>query len=135
MCAGDKSVEYDGDSTVAREPSTESPTMPKCETTPSSHLPPVNRRRFLGMAATAGAATFAAPALLRGRNLNEKLNIAVVGTGGRGASNMQAVASENIVALCDVNADHLGRAAAAHPQARRCDDFRRLYDQIGRAHV
>ncbi len=105
--------------------------MPKCETTRSSHLPPVNRRRFLGMAATAGAATFAAPALLRGRNLNEKLNIAVVGAGGRGASNMQAVASENIVGLCDVNADHLGRAAAAHPQARRCDDFRRLYDHAG----
>jgi len=46
----------------------------------------------------AGSATFAAPAILRARNLNEKLNIAIIGAGGRGASNMQSVASENIVA-------------------------------------
>ena len=41
---------------------------------------------------------------------------------------MQSVASENIVALCDVNADNLARAAEAHPQARRFADFRKLYD-------
>jgi predicted dehydrogenase len=91
----------------------------------------MNRRRFLGTAAIAGAATFAAPAILRARNLNEKLNIAIIGAGGRGASNMQSVASENIVALCDVSADSLGRAAEAHPQARCSVDFRELYDHAG----
>ena len=30
---------------------------------------------------------------------NEKLNIAVVGAGGRGAANLQGIAGENIVAL------------------------------------
>ena len=48
----------------------------------SSDMPSMNRRRFLGTAAMAGAATFAAPAILRGRGLNEKLNITVIGTGG-----------------------------------------------------
>ncbi len=91
----------------------------------------LTRRRFLGTAAAAGATTFAAPALLRGRNLNEKLNIAIVGAGGRGASNMADVASENIVALCDVNADNLARAAAAHPKARQAVDFRKLFDHPG----
>ncbi|HEX4146490.1 MAG TPA: Gfo/Idh/MocA family oxidoreductase, partial [Pirellulales bacterium] len=91
----------------------------------------MNRRRFLGTAAIAGAATFAAPAILRARNLNEKLNIAIIGAGGRGGSNMQSVASENIVALCDVDADNLGRAAQAHPQARCCVDFREVYDHAG----
>jgi predicted dehydrogenase len=88
----------------------------------------INRRSFMRSAAVAGAATFAAPAILRARNLNDKLNIAIIGAGGRGASNMQAVASENIVALCDVNAANLGKAAEAHPQARRYDDFRKLFD-------
>ena len=88
----------------------------------------MNRRRFLGTAAIAGSAIYSAPAILRARNLNEKLNIAIIGAGGRGASNMQSVASENIVALCDVNADNLGRAAEAHPQARGFADFRKVYD-------
>ncbi len=105
--------------------------MPKSGISLFSNARPMNRRRFLGTAAIAGAASFAAPAILRGRNLNEKLNIAVIGVGGRGASNMQSVASENIVALCDVNADNLGRAADANPQARRCADFRELYDHAG----
>ncbi len=105
--------------------------MPKNGSHRSSNTPSMNRRRFLGTAAIGGAATFAAPAMLRARNLNEKLNIAIIGAGGRGASNMQSVASENIVALCDVNADNLGRAAAAHPQARRFADFRKLYDHAG----
>ena len=91
----------------------------------------INRRRFMRSAAIAGAATFAAPAILRARNLNEKLNIAIIGSGGRGASNMQSVATENIVALCDVNAANLGRAAEAHPSARRYDDFRKLFDHAG----
>ena len=106
--------------------------MPKSGMNLSSDLARMNRRRFLGTAAIAGAATtFAAPALLRGRNLNEKLNIAIIGSGGRGASNMADVASESIVALVDVNADNLARAAAAYPKARQLADFRRLYDHAG----
>jgi hypothetical protein len=85
----------------------------------------------LGAAAGAVAASFAAPAILRARNLNEKLNIAIIGCGGRGASNMQSVATENIVALGDVNAENLGRASEAHPRARRFADFRKLYDHAG----
>ena len=68
------------------------------------------------------------PAIVRGRNLNEKLNIAMIGVGGRGASNLKRVASENIVALCDVYEPAIDQAAVHHPQARRCRDFRKLYD-------
>ncbi len=102
--------------------------MPKSGTNLPSNTLPIDRRSFLSTAAVAGAAAFAAPAILRGRNLNEKLHVAVIGTGGRGASNLQSVAAENIVALCDVNADNLGLAAEAHRQARRFDDFRKLYE-------
>ncbi len=85
------------------------------------------RRTFIKTAAM-GAGVLAAPAVLRGRNLNDKLNLAIIGSGGRGAANMARVESENIVALCDVNEDNLRRAAQAHPKARKSIDFRRLYD-------
>ena len=88
-----------------------------------------NRRGFLRQSlALAAGATFAAPAFLRGRDLNSKLNLAVIGAGGRGAGNLSSVASENIVALCDVNASPLDLAAKQFPKARTYSDFRRLFD-------
>src|SRR2546421_2061389 len=84
----------------------------------------LSRRRFL---ITVAAAT-TAPALLRAREPNDKLNIAVIGCGGRGAGNLQSVSTENIVALCDVNEHALDAAAAKHPAARKYTDFRKLYD-------
>ena len=89
----------------------------------------VNRRSFLATAAVTGAAaTFGIPALVSGRNLNEKLDIAIIGSGGRGGSNLKSVSSENIVALCDVFEPNLKKAAAKFPQARKVTDFRKLYD-------
>jgi predicted dehydrogenase len=88
----------------------------------------VTRRQFTrGLAAAAGAITLA-PAFLRGRNLNNKLNIAVIATGGRGGSNLESVSSENIVALCDVNERNLDAAAVKHPDAKKFRDFRTLFD-------
>lgn len=86
------------------------------------------RRQFGRIVTGAALASFAAPAVVRGRNLNEKLNIALVGVGGRGASNLNDVSSENIVALCDVFEPAVDRAASRHPSARKLRDFRRLYD-------
>ena len=47
----------------------------------------ITRREFVGGLAAAGIVT-GAPALLRGRNLNDKLNIAFIGCGGRGLTNI-----------------------------------------------
>src|SRR5689334_620424 len=61
------------------------------------------RRRFLSSLAVSTAGALAAPAFLRGQNLNSRLNIAAIGVGGRGASNLGEVArTENVVAICDV---------------------------------
>lgn len=88
------------------------------------------RRQFSGtVAAAAIAAPLFAPNILRARNLNEKLNIAIIGAGGRGAANTNQVRSENIVALCDVNRNNLNAAAARFPQAKTYEDFRQLYDR------
>ena len=88
----------------------------------------MTRRKFLATTAAAGAATFGFPAIVRGQNLNEKLNIAVIGVGGRGGANLGGVKSENIVALCDVNQVAVDAAAKTYPKARQVTDFRKLYD-------
>lgn len=88
----------------------------------------LNRRSFLQTTTVGTVATFAVPNILRARNLNEKLNIAVIGAGGRGRRNSQAVDSENIVALCDVYEANLNAAAERYPKARKAIDFRKLFD-------
>lgn len=87
------------------------------------------RRQFTGSLVAATARIMAAPAIVRGRNLNSKLNIAVIGAGGRGAGNAEGVASENIVALCDVNEASLEQTGQRFPQARKVVDFRKLFDR------
>ncbi len=89
---------------------------------------PVSRRTFLRGAALAAGAAAGLPAIARGAGPNEKLNIAIIGAGGRGGGNLESVASENIVALCDVNGKALAAAAAKFPKARVIADFRKLYD-------
>jgi len=94
-----------------------------------------NRRQVLRQAALAGAAaalgTLPAKPLLAA-SPNEKLNVAVVGCGGRGGADLGGVSSENIVALCDVDDRRAARAYKAHPKARRFRDFRKMLDAVGR---
>ncbi|MDZ4857739.1 MAG: Gfo/Idh/MocA family oxidoreductase, partial [Candidatus Hydrogenedentes bacterium] len=60
---------------------------------------------------------------------NEKVNLALVGCGGRGYENLKEVLGENIVALCDVDSQRASRALAEHPSAARYDDWRKLFDR------
>src|ERR1700730_16259803 len=70
----------------------------------TTSLSRIDRREFIKTSSlTAGALAFGVPALLRGQNLNSKLNIACIGIGGKGRSDTDACADENIVALCDVD--------------------------------
>jgi predicted dehydrogenase len=87
------------------------------------------RRGFGRHVAAATVAGWAAPAVAKGRNLNDKLNIAAIGVGGRGASNLGEMAGENVVAICDVYSPALERAADRHPKAEKFKDFRRLFDR------
>src|SRR4051812_17776993 len=86
------------------------------------------RRQFIGTTGLATVSLFSGfPAVLKAASPNEKLNLAIIGCGGRGASNLADVSSENIVALCDVNERNLNAAAQKFPQARKHTDFRKLY--------
>ena len=93
--------------------------------------PQITRRQFVRSALTAAGAAAGMPALLRGRNLNDKLNIAIIGAGGRGITDTAGVASENIVALCDVDASAVEKAATLHSRAKKFTDFRKLFDHPG----
>ncbi len=94
---------------------------------------PLTRRQFIYRTSLATGTVAAIPVsgLARARHVspNEKLNLALIGTGGRGATDLREVSSENIVALCDVNAKNLEAAAKKHPNARKYEDFRKLYDK------
>ena len=89
------------------------------------------RRTFLkGAAALSAGIVTGFPAVLRGQNLNNKLNIVSIGCGGRGAADLSQVISENIVALCDVNENNLNAAGKKLPNAKKFRDFRKLYDTL-----
>jgi predicted dehydrogenase len=94
----------------------------------STPIPHLDRRAFLQSSVLAGGLALAAPRFLRARDTHNKLNIAIIGSGGRGAANLAGVSSENIVALCDVSEIALNQAAKKHPKARKEVDFRKLFD-------
>ena len=90
-----------------------------------------SRRGFLRSAGALGTGLTLLPSgiLKAGRSPNEKLNIAIIGVGGRGAANTTGVESENIVALCDVDAKALAKAAGKFPKAKTYADWRRCLEQ------
>lgn len=92
----------------------------------------VSRRGFLGTAAAAAAVTIVPRSVLGGRGYappSDKLDIAGIGVGGMGFSDIKSVgATENIVALCDVDEVHAAKAFDAFPKARVHKDFRRMLE-------
>src|SRR5262245_47093171 len=85
------------------------------------------RREFL--IATAGVGVWSAASPGQARSPNEKLNLGFVGVAGRGGQNIAEMAGENVAALCDVDAKHLGKAAEEFPKARQFRDFRKMIDE------
>ncbi|MBN2560586.1 MAG: Gfo/Idh/MocA family oxidoreductase, partial [Phycisphaerae bacterium] len=92
----------------------------------------LSRRDFMGAAAAIGAFTVVPRHVLGGPNNtppSEKLNIAGVGVGGQGGSDLRNMESENIVALCDVDWRHAAGTFRRYPDARKYYDFREMLDK------
>ena len=92
----------------------------------------VNRRQFLGGAAAAAAFTIVPKHVLGGAGHtppSEKLNIAGIGVGGMGCSDINNVSSENIVALCDVDHRRAAPTFNKHPKAKKYHDFRVMLEK------
>jgi predicted dehydrogenase len=90
------------------------------------------RRDFL-TTTTAGAAAVSSgvwtgAALAESRSANEKLVIACVGTANRALADIDGVAGENIVALCDVDSKHLAPQKERFKDARTYSDYREMIE-------
>ena len=60
---------------------------------------------------------------------NEKLNIASIGAGGKATSDIDGCASENIVALCDVDAKQAAPKFKQYESVPKYRDFRKMLDK------
>jgi len=98
----------------------------------------MTRRSFIkGSGAIAGGFTILPSSVISGlghKAPSDKLNIAVIGIGGKGNENLSNVsAAENIVALCDVDWRYAKKVFDAHPKAKRYWDFRKMYDEMDKS--
>jgi predicted dehydrogenase len=87
-----------------------------------------SRRRFLQQA-TASTVAFGFPAITRCQSPNSLLQVASIGVHRMGGNTMRSVATHKkvrIVAICDVDAEHLAKGAALQPQASKHADWREL---------
>ncbi len=92
------------------------------------------RRRFLSVAGVSGASLviLGSSQSARGYQANEKLNVALIGAGGRGAQNLAELTSENIVALCDVDERRAAESFLKFPAAAKFRDYRRMLGELDR---
>src|ERR1019366_3974498 len=91
------------------------------------------RRSFLRTSTLAASAFVIAPRhVLGGQGQiapSERLHVAGIGVGGMGENNVRACATENIVALCDVDASYAAKVFTAYPKATVYRDFREMLDR------
>ena len=87
-----------------------------------------SRRHFLKSATVLAGAAFVPNILLgQGKSLKQ-LNIAAVGCGGKGMSDILEIAAGNrIAALCDIDQDSAKGAIAKFPAAKRFSDYREMF--------
>ncbi len=90
---------------------------------------PLSRRRFLTASAASALAFTYIPSRVFGAN--ERVNLACIGVGGKGAGEVKDLhgAGCNIVALCDVDLDRAKGSIKAHPNAKLFRDFRQMLDK------
>ncbi len=93
--------------------------------------PILDRRDFLRTTAVASAGVLLSQGSLSAqpKSPNEKLNIGIIGGGGKGSSNLSACDGENIVAICDVDFERAAKAFKRFPGAKQYKDFRRMLDE------
>jgi predicted dehydrogenase len=106
--------------------------MPK-PLAPLGTATPFSRRQFIKYTTLAtSAAALTGPYLVRGQNLNSRINVAVIGAGGKGSSDTDETAKVGgtIVGLCDVDTKTLEARGSKYPEAKRYQDYRKMLDEM-----
>lgn len=91
------------------------------------------RRRFLKTSASASILA-AAPAIVRGSNLNSRLQLASIGSDGKGYSDIKNIedhAQAGYIAFCDVDLARTKQALLLQPDALVFQDYREMLDKLG----
>jgi len=95
----------------------------------------ISRRKFIGTVGTAAAGFTILPSYVVGGlghiPPSDKLNIAGIGVGGVGGTNVNNCNSQNIVALCDVDWDYASGLFDKYPDAKKYKDYRKMFDEMG----
>ena len=95
----------------------------------------LSRRHFLQTTGVAAAAFTLVPRHVLAASgttpPSEKLNVAGIGVGGRGADDINEISkTNNMVALCDVDSRHSAGTFKKFPDAKRFQDFRKMFDEM-----
>ncbi|MCL2726889.1 MAG: Gfo/Idh/MocA family oxidoreductase [Bacteroidales bacterium] len=95
----------------------------------------ISRRKFLKQGTAAAIGLAVVPNVVLGKKFghtapSDKLNVLGVGIGGRGAGVLRAIQSENIIGLCDVDWKYADRVFKVYPNAKKYNDYRRMYDDM-----
>lgn len=110
----------------------------------------MDRREFVKVASASVATFSVVPSFVLGQNgnvaPNSKLSIAIVGFGGMGRVNLEAVCkplgkrsegqwpdsdSQHIAALCDVDRTVVDEASKEYPEAKCYADYRVMFEEMG----
>jgi len=93
----------------------------------------MKRRQFIKNLSTTGVALTIVPSItvsgLGHIAPSDKLNIAAIGIGGKGNTNLKNMVGQNIVALCDCDFDYADKVFKTYPKAKKYQDFRRMLEK------
>ncbi|MEO1999945.1 MAG: Gfo/Idh/MocA family oxidoreductase [Planctomycetaceae bacterium] len=93
----------------------------------------LNRREFIQTSAAA-VSSFAVPAIVSGRNLNSKLQLAAIGCDGKGWSDTHEMSSHpkvQHVAFCDIDTNRMQKALKLRPKTPTFQDYRQMLADMG----
>ena len=93
-----------------------------------------NRRDFMKATTAAGVGFWVAgrSAGEESKSPNERIRFACIGVGGKGSSDMaDAGRAGDVVAICDIDDNALGKAGDAFPMAKKFNDFRKMLAEMG----
>lgn len=95
----------------------------------------ISRRKFLKESGAALGGMMIVPNTVLGKKYghkspSDKMNILGVGVGGRGASDLKAMETENIIGLADVDWKYAKHVFDRYPNAKKYNDYRKMYDEL-----
>jgi predicted dehydrogenase len=95
------------------------------------------RRDFLKSTALAGVGYWVAGGVRadeKPKSANDTVHFACVGVDGKGRSDTASAApAGKVVALCDVDDTKLGKAGEKYAGAKKYNDFRKMFDEMGKS--